>query len=79
MMFATALRWLGLDEPPHATSIELACGGRVSLQDSDGNAVLSVTTAPDAHGQTHSVAVPLSLAERAEIHHALDAKPALHE
>jgi hypothetical protein len=73
MMFATALRWLGLDEPPHASTVELMCGGRVSLsQDSDGNAALSVTTAPDTNGQTHAVAVPLSFAERAEIQQALD-------
>jgi hypothetical protein len=79
MMLATALRWLGLDEPPHATTIELTCGGRVSLQDSVGNAVLSVTTAPDANGQTHAVTVPLSAAERAEIHHALDTRPVSHQ
>jgi hypothetical protein len=73
MMFATALRWLGLDEPPHATTLELGCGGRISLQDSDGNAVLSITTAPDSLGRTHAVAVPLSAAERSELQHALDA------
>ena len=73
MKFATALRWLGLDESPHASTVELTCGGRVSfLQDSDGNAVLSVTTAPDTNGQTHAVAVPLSIAERAEIQQAVD-------
>jgi hypothetical protein len=64
---------LGLDESPHASTVELTCGGRVSfLQDSDGNAVLSVTTAPDTNGQTHAVAVPLSIAERAEIQQAVD-------
>jgi hypothetical protein len=75
MMFTTALRWLGLDEPPHATTVELGCGGRISVQDSDGNSVLSITTAPDSHGQTHAVAVPLTLAERAELEHALALHP----
>ena len=75
MMFATALRWLGLGEPPPATTLQLGCGGRISLQDSDGNAVLSITTAPDAHGRTHAVAVPLSPGERAELQHALAPNP----
>jgi len=75
MMFTTALRWLGLDDAPRATTVELACGGRISLQDSDGNSVLSLTTAPDENGRTHAVAVPLTLAERSELRHALALHP----
>jgi hypothetical protein len=73
MMFATARRWFGLYQRPRGNTVEveLGCGGRISLQDYDGNVVLEVTAAPDDRGVVHTVQVPLSVAERAELRRAL--------
>jgi hypothetical protein len=71
MMFGTARRWFGFYQRPRGNTVELGCGGRISLQDHEGHVVLEVTAAPDDRGVVHTLQVPLSIAERAELRQAL--------
>lgn len=77
MAFAFINRWLGRQHQPPGTIVELSCGGRVAFAESEAGLVLAITTAPDANGQSHVAAVPLSVAERYELGHVLDAETSL--
>jgi hypothetical protein len=73
MVFAFVRRWWDPARASGQSTVELACGGRVALAEEDGQAVLTVTTAPDSAGRTHAAVVALSAAERAELSQALAA------
>jgi hypothetical protein len=65
------LRWLR--RAAEADSLELGCGGRISLgRDKSGGTTLSVHTAPDETGRCHTATVSLSDAERLELGQALE-------
>jgi hypothetical protein len=77
MTFAFVSRWLGWHREPLGTTVELSCGGRVAVREIDGGLVLAITTPPDADGRSHAAAVPLSVAERLELGHVLEAEKPL--
>ncbi|MFD8494539.1 hypothetical protein [Amycolatopsis sp. NPDC059657] len=77
MAFAFVSRWLGWRETPPATVVELSCGGRVAVAESENGLTLAVTTAPDANGEVHFATVPLSVAERLELGQVLDVEKPL--
>jgi hypothetical protein len=71
VVFTFVRRWWDPARPSRQSTVELACGGRVAVRDANGHATLTVTTAPDSSGRTHTVIVPLSIAEKAELSQAL--------
>jgi hypothetical protein len=77
MAFAFVSRWLGWHREPLGTTVELSCGGRVSVRETDSGLVLAITTPPDADGQSHAAAVPLSVAERLELGQVLEVEKSL--
>lgn len=71
MVFAFVRRLWGPEPLAEQSTVELACGGRVALRTENGQAVLAITTAPDATGRSRAATVPLSAAEQAELSQAL--------
>ncbi|GHF95523.1 MULTISPECIES: hypothetical protein [Amycolatopsis] len=72
MTFDFVSRWLGRHRDRPGVTVDLACGGRVTLREMDGRSVLVVTTAPGPGGRSDVAAVPLSDAERRELVQVLD-------
>jgi hypothetical protein len=73
MTFDFVGRWLGRHRDRPGISVDLSCGGRVTLREVDGRPVLAITTAPGPDGRCSVAAVPLSEAERRELSHVLEA------
>ncbi|MEV7039822.1 hypothetical protein [Amycolatopsis sp. NPDC051061] len=73
MTFDFVGRWLGRHRDRPGISVDLSCGGRVTLREIDGRPVLAITTAPGPDGRCSVAAVPLSEAERRELSHVLEA------
>jgi hypothetical protein len=71
MVFAFVRRLWDPVRVAEQSTVELACGGRVALRIERGQAVLAMTTAPDAAGRSHVATVSLSPAEQAELSQAL--------
>ncbi|MEV4151332.1 hypothetical protein AB0J40_47315 [Amycolatopsis sp. NPDC049691] len=67
MTFDFVGRWLGRHRDRPGISVDLSCGGRVTLREIDGQPVLAITTAPGPDGRCSVAAVPLSEAERREL------------
>jgi hypothetical protein len=72
MTFDFVSRWLGRYRDRPGISVDLSCGGRVTLREIDGRQVLAITTAPGPDGRCSIAAVPLSDAERRELGQVLD-------
>ncbi|MFI5585748.1 hypothetical protein ACIA5G_11990 [Amycolatopsis sp. NPDC051758] len=72
MTFDFVGRWLGRHRERPGVTVDLSCGGRVTLQEIDGQPVLAVTTAPGPDGRCRVAAVPLSAAERRELGQVLE-------
>lgn len=72
MPFDFVNRWLGRHRDQPGVSLDLSCGGRVTLREIDGQHVLAITTAPGPDGRCHVATVPLSDAERRELGQVLD-------
>jgi hypothetical protein len=73
MTFDFVGRWLGRHRERPGVTVDLSCGGRVTLREIDGRPVLAITTAPGPDGRSRVAAVPLSAAERRELGHVLEA------
>jgi hypothetical protein len=71
MVLALVRRWWGPARAATQNTVELACGGRVAIREEDEGAVLTITTAPDGGGRSHTAAVALRVAEQAELSQAL--------
>ncbi|MDS0138899.1 MULTISPECIES: hypothetical protein [unclassified Amycolatopsis] len=72
MTFDFVGRWLGRHRERPGITVDLACGGRVTLREVDGRPTLVVTTAPGSDGRSDVAAVSLSEAERRELGQVLD-------
>ncbi|MBE1493624.1 hypothetical protein H4696_000724 [Amycolatopsis lexingtonensis] len=72
MTFDFVGRWLGRHREQPGVTVDLSCGGRVTLREIDGRPVLAITTAPGPDGRSEVAAVPLSEAERRELGQVLD-------
>ncbi len=72
MTFDFVSRWLGRHRARPGVSLDLSCGGRVTLREIDGRPVLAITTAPGPDGRCSFAAVPLSEAEQRELSHVLE-------
>ncbi|MCR6483613.1 hypothetical protein M8542_12375 [Amycolatopsis sp. OK19-0408] len=72
MTFDFVGRWLGKHREQPGVTVDLSCGGRVTLREIDGHPVLAITTAPGPDGHCAVAAVPLSEAERRELGHVLE-------
>ncbi|SFW84760.1 hypothetical protein [Amycolatopsis australiensis] len=72
MTFDFVSRWLGRDRTRPGVTVDLSCGGRVTLREVDGKPVLAITTAPGPDGRCDVAAVPLSAAERRELGQVLE-------
>ncbi|HET6706255.1 MULTISPECIES: hypothetical protein [unclassified Amycolatopsis] len=72
MTFDFVGRWLGRHRDRPGVTVDLACGGRVTVREIDGRPVLAITTAPGPDGRCEVAAVPLSEAERRELGQVLD-------
>lgn len=73
MTFDFVGRWLGRHRSEPGVTVDLACGGRVTLREIDGRTVLAITTAPGPDGRCSVATVPLSTAERRELGQVLEA------
>jgi hypothetical protein len=73
MTFDFVSRWLGRHRDQPGITLDLSCGGRVTLREIDGRHVLAITTAPGPDGRCAVAAVPLSTAERHELGQVLEA------
>jgi hypothetical protein len=72
MTFDFVGRWLGRHRERPGVTVDLSCGGGVTLRQIDGRLMLAVTTAPRPDGRCDVAAVPLSEAERRELGHVLE-------
>jgi hypothetical protein len=72
MSFDFVSRWLGRHHERPGVTVDLSCGGRVTLREIDGKPVLAITTAPGPDGRCSVAAVPLSEAERRELGQVLE-------
>jgi hypothetical protein len=72
MTFDFVGRWLGRYRERPGVTVDLSCGGRVTLREIDGRPVLAITTAPGPDGRSSVAAVPLSEAERRELGRVLE-------
>ncbi|HKN53965.1 MAG TPA: hypothetical protein VJX66_15795 [Amycolatopsis sp.] len=72
MTFDFVSRWLGRHRDRPGVTLDLSCGGRVTLREIDGVPVLAITTAPGPDGRCSVAAVPLSTAERRELGQVLE-------
>jgi len=72
MTFQFVGRWLGRHRERPGVTVDLSCGGRVTLREIAGQPMLTITTAPGPDGRCDVAAVPLSEAERHELGQVLE-------